>query len=241
MALLDLLYSRILSKVPAKVRENTRRLLLALVSGWKQKFDKEGRNFIVLCNWLGMTRDEAYAALRPLSSVLDFPRRNKAHQKELQYFHKSFVDYISDFARSGFSRDMKRETHNLYVQCTFRILEQAPDGIDLDGLDYKVYGEQLIGRLARGPGTGGNISLSWHVDEDSRWDDNRTRLFIYKIAIANVADGIGRREQAFYTVFFVRALATRFEMLVTGVQNLHEVVFVSLPVFLYVRDAETKC
>jgi hypothetical protein len=49
MALLDLLYSRILSKVPTKIRENTRKLLLALVVGWEPEFDKKGRNFIVLC------------------------------------------------------------------------------------------------------------------------------------------------------------------------------------------------
>jgi hypothetical protein len=227
MALLDLLYSRILSKVPTKIRENTRKLLLTLVVGWEQHFHKEGRNFIVLCNWLGMTSDEAYAALRPLSSVLDVPRRDKAHKEELRYFHKSFIDYISDFARSKFSRDTNREAHELYVQCTFKILDQAPNAIDFGDLSYDIEGEGFSGRLARGPGTGGTISLTWHVDEESGWDDSRTRLFIYKMAIANVVGGISRIEQAFCTVFCIHALATHFEILVVHPLKWFEVVFVS--------------
>jgi hypothetical protein len=229
MALLDLLYSRILSKVPGRVRENTRKLLLALVIGWKPQFDKEGRSFIVLCNWLGMTGDEAYAALRPLSSVLDIPGRDEARKKSLQYFHKSFLDYISDFSRSGFSRDIEREARQLDVPCTFRILEQAPDGIDVgDDLNYEVQGEPSVGVLARGPGTGRNISLTWQLeaDEESCWDDDRTRLLVYKRAIGIVAEEIRHREQAFCTVPCIRAF-TRFDILSENSQKSLEVAFVS--------------
>jgi hypothetical protein len=238
MALLDLLYSRILSKVPVKIRENTRKLLLALVARWKHGFDKEAENFIVLCNWLGMTCDEAYAALRPLSSVLDIPIRDEAHKKTLRYFHKSFLDYISDFSRSEFSRDIKSEARQLYVQCTLRILEQAPDGIDVGDLDYRVQDEDWVGRLARGPGTGRNISLTWQAEEEIYWDDNRTRLLVYKMAIANVADGIRCREQASCTVFCVRALATRFDILFYEPRKSLEVVFVSPSCIPLCCDAE---
>jgi hypothetical protein len=64
------------------------------------------------------------------------------------------------------------------------------------------------------------------VDEESGWDDNRTRLFIYKMAIVNVVDGIGCRERAFCTAFCISVLATCFEVLRLRFQ-LHEVVFVS--------------
>jgi hypothetical protein len=133
-------------------------------------------------------------------------------------------NYISDFSRSEFSRDIISEARQLYVQCTFRILEQAPDGIDV-ALDYEV--EDSIGRLARGPGTGGNISLAWKLDEESYWDDGRTRLLIYKMAIGNAVDGIRDREQAFNTVFCIRVLATRFDILYGTSRKLLEVVFVS--------------
>jgi hypothetical protein len=172
-----------------------------------------------------MTYNEAYAALRPLMSVLDVPGRDKAHKEELQYFHKSFLDYISDFARSEFSRDIISEARQLYVQCTFRILEQAPGGIDVGNFNYAVQGEEPAGILAQGPGTGGHISLTWHVE--SYWGDNRTRLLIYKTAIGNVADGMRRKEQAFCTVFCIRALATRFEQHFYRSRKALEVVFVS--------------
>jgi hypothetical protein len=105
MALLDALYERILSNVPHKIMINTRKLLLVLASGWNlgRDFSHIDRNFIVLCNWLGMTADEAYAAVNHLRSILYVPRRYQPHEGALEAFHKSFIDYISDFSRSGIS------------------------------------------------------------------------------------------------------------------------------------------
>jgi hypothetical protein len=213
MAFLDLLYLRILSKVPAKVRGNTRQLLLALIAGWKPLLNGEGRNFIVLCNWLGMTYDEAYAALRPLKSVLYAPGRDKAHKRELRYFHKSFIDYISDFARSGFCMISNAKLTNSMFEVRSGSFSRLPMPFDVGAFEYMVNCGKFVGRLARGPGIGGNISLTWHVDEESGWDDTRTSSFIYNMAIANVVSGIKHREQAFCTVFWIRALATRFEVL----------------------------
>jgi hypothetical protein len=227
LAFLDALYSRILSKIPTQVRENMRKLLLALVHDEYLSFHLGGRNFIVLCNWLGMTCDEAYAAIRHLSAVLDVPGRDTAHMEELRYLHKSFLDYISDFTRSGFSRDIKSEAHQLYAQCTLRILDQAPDGIDAGDLDYTVHGGSFTGILARGPGTGGNISLTWLLDEGDDWDDNRTRFFMYKMAFKCVGNGIEQRQQAFCTPFCIRLLIAGFQSLrEPGFPNLDEVVFV---------------
>jgi hypothetical protein len=228
MAPLDALYSRILSRVSTKVKENTRKLLLALAMGWEPKFDREGRTFIVLCNWLGMTSSEAYSALRPLSAVLAIPGRDTAHGEDLRCFHKSFLDYICDFSRSGFSHDIQREARELYVQCTLRVLGQAPNGIDVDGLYYDVSNEHTIGTLARVSGKSGTISLTWPADGRSAWDDSRPRLFIYQMAVASVVKGIEQRDQAFYTVSHIHLLAMCFRSLtVPGIRNLHEVVFVS--------------
>jgi hypothetical protein len=91
MALLDALYSRILSKVPTKVMKNTRKLLLAFI----ESFYRGKRNFFVLCNWLGMTCKESYATIHHLSSVLWMSRSVTRHTKGTS--HKSFIDSISDF------------------------------------------------------------------------------------------------------------------------------------------------
>jgi hypothetical protein len=215
MAHLDALYAQILSKVPARVEQTVRKLLLVLVGNWGWIFNPEGRNFVVLCNWLGITSDEAYAALRHLSSVLYFPSHGKAHVEELRCFHKSFLDYISDFARSGFfpsgGDDRMRDARQLHDQCALRVLEQAPNGIDVGDLDYGINVIFAGGSLARCPGTGDNILLTWPVDEQSSWDNNKTKLHIYKLAFKRLMEGVMYRQQPFNSVFFIRLLATRFE------------------------------
>jgi hypothetical protein len=243
MAPLDALYAQILSKVPAKVMENTRKLLLALVAGWDFRFDNAGtgRNFIVLRNWLGMSCDDAYAALRHLLSVLDVPERPRAHKKEFRYFHKSFIDYISNFSRSGFSPDIRQEIHQLKIQCTLRILAQAPKGIDCGDVDYHVYSSLRLGVLARGPGTGSNIFLTWPVDGKIDWDDRRTRLCIYKMAVANVVEGIRKEESGFCTEFCIHLLTRCFKSYMLShfpYHHLQNFLFVSSSCHLPFCDAE---
>jgi hypothetical protein len=212
MALLDMLYSRILSKVPNKVKENARKLLLALTFSWERFCDERGRNFIVLCNWLGMSCDEAYAAIRHLSSVVYLSSDGKAHSKRLRHFHKSFLDYISDFSRSQFSPDIGHEARQLFIQCTYRIFEEAPDGIDIDDLDYDVAdigGGKIT--LTRGPGTGDNISLTWLVEEGSDWHGRLTRFYMYKMAFACVMDGLLFEQEVCSNMFILRLLAARLD------------------------------
>jgi hypothetical protein len=208
MALLDALYDRILSNVPAKIMVNTRKLLLALTSRWDTDSDVDG-SFMVLCNWLGMTRDEAYAALNHLYSVLYVPPRDKAHEERLEPFHKSFLDYIFDFTRSGFSFDIEHDCRQLMTQCALRVLKEAPDGVHFrnSALDYVFY----YGALARGPGTGEGISLAWLADEEVDWDDDQTRLAIFKRAIGKVVSGIECRNPTFLIEPYIRLVISRFE------------------------------
>ncbi|EKM75091.1 hypothetical protein AGABI1DRAFT_109631 [Agaricus bisporus var. burnettii JB137-S8] len=175
MARLDALYAQILSSVPKRGMANTRKILLALVLESKKEEHLQTGNFLVFCNWLGMTCDDAYAAIRPLNSLLNSPSREEAHMKVLRPFHKSFMDYISDRARSELFTDIELEAYNLTVQCSFRILEQAPDGIDFRNNIYSSIrgsGSVPAGPLAHGPGTGSNISLTWPVGEGVFWDND---------------------------------------------------------------------
>jgi hypothetical protein len=133
MALLDALYARILSNVQPRVMVNARKLLLVLVSEWDLAAG-HGDNLIVLCNWLGMTADEAYTALNRLRAVLDFPERHEAHKRLPKPFHKSFFDYIHRF---GFSSDIKLEARQIMIQCALRILKEAPSGNDCDTSDWR--------------------------------------------------------------------------------------------------------
>ncbi|KAF7770591.1 hypothetical protein Agabi119p4_6565 [Agaricus bisporus var. burnettii] len=187
MALLDALYARILSNVPAKVILHTRKFVLALASRWDEALGMYSRGtFVDLCNWLAMTPDEAYAAVNQLQSVLRIPRRDTAHLQKLVPFHKSFIDYVSDSSRSNFFLDMRHEALQLKNECAFRVLNEAPNGIDYDDVDYRF----AYGILRRGPGAGDMISLTWPADEGSTWNGQGTRLSLYKLAFGVVARGL---------------------------------------------------
>ncbi|XP_006463211.1 hypothetical protein AGABI2DRAFT_120034 [Agaricus bisporus var. bisporus H97] len=223
MALLDALYARILSNVPDKVIKHTRKLVLALAMRWDHALS--GLNigtFVTLCNWLAMTPDEAYAAVNQLQSLLHTPKRDQAHLEMLEPFHKSFIDYVSDSSRTDFFSDMRNEAQELKTECTFRVLNEAPDGIDFGNLIYKSY----YGTLRRGPGTGDKISLTWPVngcDED-------TRLNLYKQAIGEVAGGMRKGDPTFTSEFCVRLLITQFrDYSVSNYDVLRDLVFVSPP------------
>jgi hypothetical protein len=94
MALLDALYARVLSRIPSKIAINTRKLLLALSSGCdlalpQRIWSAASGDSTVLCNWLNMTRDDAYAAVDYLCPVLRVPRRDKAPLGLLKPFHNA--------------------------------------------------------------------------------------------------------------------------------------------------------
>lgn len=133
--------------------------------------------------------------------------------KVLRPFHKSFMDYISDRARSELFTDIELEAYNLTVQCSFRILEQAPDGIDFRNNIYSSIrgsGSVPAGPLAHGPGTGSNISLTWPVGEDVFWDDHETRSEMFELAISNVVEGLREGESIFSTHFCIGLATSRW-------------------------------
>jgi hypothetical protein len=171
-----------------------------------------------------MTPDEAYTAINHLRSVLCVPRRDKAHEKCLKPFHKSFIDYISDSARSEFSPEIKHEARQMKTECIFRILNEAPDGIDFD-MSYGTYHDRLV----RGPGTGDKISLTWVVDEKSDWNDSLTRLNMYKLAIGEVISGMEHGDPTFQSMFCIHLLISRFQHYGSDIlhNQLRDSVFVS--------------
>ncbi|KAF9445996.1 hypothetical protein P691DRAFT_734046 [Macrolepiota fuliginosa MF-IS2] len=103
-ALLDALYTRILSEIHRDVLRTTM-YLLALYTG-KLVFSDSDSNMVlgVACNWFGVTQGDAYGALRKLHSVLKIPAPQKAFDSDegaLKPFHASFFDYLVTHSRSG--------------------------------------------------------------------------------------------------------------------------------------------
>jgi hypothetical protein len=206
LAPLNALYERILSKVPDKIKNNTRKLFLALAlnNDSTGSFVGVHMTFVVLCNWLGMTADEAYAAVHHLRPVLYVPRCDQAHKEKIRSFHKSFMDYLSDFTRSGFSPDFLDEAYQLNAECTFRILMEVPHGIQSDIRNMSF----TCGTLANGPVTCDKISLTWLVEESGHWEGNKTRRSMYGLAIGRALNGIKQRDPKFQSAFCIRFLTT---------------------------------
>jgi hypothetical protein len=194
MAQLDSLYDRIMSNVPSNVMQNARKLLLLLASGTVHG------SFIVQCNLLGMTRDDAYGALHLLRSVLRVPLPPEGHREPLESFHKSFLDYLSDYSRSKFSSNIEQEFLALQVQFTLRIMKEVPDGVDRHGEDY-----YEILDIARGSGKCDDISLAWPAHEDCDVDNDRISFTIYVEALEVICARF-QTEAAFRSLFYLQVL-----------------------------------
>jgi hypothetical protein len=99
MARLDALYTHIMSKIPADVMVYTRKLLLLCL-------DEEWTDFPfqLQCNLLGMTRNTAYGATHHIRSLARVPGPAEAANDRLEFFHKSFPDYLLDLDRSRSSK-----------------------------------------------------------------------------------------------------------------------------------------
>jgi hypothetical protein len=174
-----------------------------------------------------MSPDEAYAAINHLRSVLLVPRRDLAHCARLKPFHKSFIDYISDFSRSGFSSAIQHEAQQIWTQCVFRILKEAPDGCHFSDENDGFY----YGFLAHTFGSGDRISLTWPTDKEISLNDHDVRCAMYKLAIGAVAAGVEHGDPVFQTEQCICLLTTRFWSYFNTFPyyELRDLVFVSFP------------
>ncbi|KAF7773209.1 hypothetical protein Agabi119p4_5376 [Agaricus bisporus var. burnettii] len=200
LAQLDALYERILSKVPDKVMDNTRMLLLLRLGD-----DWSGEPFRVQCNLLGLTEDAAYGAIRHLHSIVKVSAPESADDEPLEFFHKSFEDYLCDFKRSGFSDNIKADAQQLSARISLRIVQQVTD---FDGAASETLKCGASGYLKGGPDICKTISLSWPGDERFAMEDEGLKLKLYTYAIDNIASNF--EKTSFYSISCFQALTTRF-------------------------------
>jgi hypothetical protein len=202
---LDALYSRIMSRIPAKVMAHTRKLLILYAGGTMSTYD----SLHFKCNMMRMTENTAYGATHHIRSIAIVPGPGEAAYKALEFYHKSFPDYLRDFKRSGFSPDIDSEARQLMGQYVLRIIGEAPDGVYMDGAS----GHDLNfgdGVLKNGP-EGDNISVSWPAVADH--DNRELRLNMFREAIWRIAVGLRRREEVFQSLLCMRVLTTCFSKL----------------------------
>lgn len=173
-----------------------------------------------------MTADEAYAALNHLHSVLYVPPRDKAGRDNIRAFHKSFINYVCDFSRSGLFSDARDEMIQLRRRCTFRILNEVPDGMELGGFG----GVLQLGKLASRSATRDKISLTWPVEDAKGRTNNSMRLHMYDMTVSLIIARFGR-DPTFQSELCIRFLTIAFDGYSRQFpyDELHDLVFVSPP------------
>lgn len=93
---LDLLYTQVLSDIPASIFPTTLRILGLFV------FYNAGQlSAVAHANFLGLDQATFYRALHRLHSVVLVPPVDEAHRRPIQIYHASFTDYLKDPARCG--------------------------------------------------------------------------------------------------------------------------------------------
>lgn len=124
---LDSLYSTIMANISMRLLPVTKSLLgfyhlLDTVFSEDLGTYMIRRDFVTICNFLGLRQNEAYAAVRKLRSVLKCPPPLVAHVKGIQVFHASFLDFLLDDSRSKiYHINPDQELNNVW-RCCIKII-----------------------------------------------------------------------------------------------------------------------
>ncbi|KAJ3572156.1 hypothetical protein NP233_g3280 [Leucocoprinus birnbaumii] len=125
MANLDTLYRYLISQIS---RDNLPRVeeILAYVifSPTISRWYLADRTTCFMCNWIGISANVMYGALRQLHSVLSVPQPRNAdeEQQKIRFYHKSFSDFLLNTKKSGISLGtLDDEWHRSFVRSS-RIL-----------------------------------------------------------------------------------------------------------------------
>lgn len=108
---LDSLYSYILSTIPMEVLSDALQIL-----GFCVHFPDHQLSILALSNFLNFESAAFHDALRPLEGLLvDIPGPPQAHSNRLQFYYKSFPEFLADPSRSGPFHVSRNSTYNIVV------------------------------------------------------------------------------------------------------------------------------
>ncbi|XP_006457238.1 hypothetical protein AGABI2DRAFT_123107 [Agaricus bisporus var. bisporus H97] len=97
-ALLDALYTRIITRIPPKIWPTTQRVLGAITaSNLFSRLDCV-KGFSVV---LGLELNKVYASINDFYSVLDIPPLGDVYSRGFRFHHASFVDFLRDATRAN--------------------------------------------------------------------------------------------------------------------------------------------
>ncbi len=105
-ALLDALYTQILTSIPATVWQTTKRIL-GFILCTQSDSTEDGLSYPLFSQTIlgtsiifDLKQSAVYGSLHKLHSVLKIPPSKRAHKSGASFFHSSFADYLTDPTRS---------------------------------------------------------------------------------------------------------------------------------------------
>jgi hypothetical protein len=127
LAGLDAFYIRIMSRIPRPLLPIIKQVIaFYILSPSYKPYTLEYNGSItcppafkavldVIC-FLGIDRETFYSAFRHLHSVADIPPIKWAHQEPIEFFHKSFTDFLQDPNRSKYlAIDIEQARYDITV------------------------------------------------------------------------------------------------------------------------------
>ncbi|KAJ3576547.1 hypothetical protein NP233_g360 [Leucocoprinus birnbaumii] len=119
LEILDGFYLRIMTRVSPTILSTTKQLLafVVLFASHRSALSTTLPVFEA-ASFLCIDKDTVYLALRHLHSVVDIPPHEMGNERPLEFFHKSFGDFLRDPVRSkSFSLDLEEAQFELAVLC----------------------------------------------------------------------------------------------------------------------------
>ncbi|KXN92364.1 hypothetical protein AN958_08380 [Leucoagaricus sp. SymC.cos] len=101
LASLDAIYAAIMSRIPSDYLDNAKKLLPVLIHLQRHSVSIYTINFQGVYQLLKIAREDAFAALGHLHSVISFPHVRDLDETRPQVYHASFHDFLEDPSRSN--------------------------------------------------------------------------------------------------------------------------------------------
>ncbi|KAF5362317.1 hypothetical protein D9756_002199 [Leucocoprinus leucothites] len=160
---LDSFYQQIMIRVPQSILPITKQILAFYIlsrSHMKQLIARVGGGYFErvaeVGTFLDIDRDTFYSALQNLHSVIDVPPAELALEKPIEFFHKSFTDFLQDATRSkSFALDMDQAHYDIAVRTLRWHNHFISVNCQLEDCTLSTYAEHKLG------------DMRWAIGEDS--------------------------------------------------------------------------
>ncbi|KXN92888.1 hypothetical protein AN958_07308 [Leucoagaricus sp. SymC.cos] len=177
LAVLDAIYAAIMSRLPPDCLDNAKKLLPVLIHLQRHSVNISTIDFKGVYQSLEIVREDAFAALRHLHSVIYFSRVKDLDRTRPRVYHASFHDFLEDPSRSNqyaITRLMKLDAQLALNNCLPKIFSAFPllSSECLPGYKITDHGYGILGQILENCTLSSGASIDFfstqcHIPEES--------------------------------------------------------------------------